>query len=99
MSPLSVGQGVVMPKASVGVGSENIPFTRCPVCGGELRFGSNDPCEGSYYWCVACGDGPICFPLYGGPKPVRKIAAVIDADKVQEQARIERFWYRGSGTR
>jgi hypothetical protein len=70
-------------------------FTRCPVCGGELRFGSRDPCEGDWYWCIACGDGPISFPLYGGPKPVKKVAAVINADKVQEQALIERLLVQG----
>jgi hypothetical protein len=72
-------------------------FTRCPVCGGELRFGSNDPCEGSYYWCIACGDGPISFPLYGGPKPVRKpIAEIIDAESVQRRAIIDEMIDRGT---
>jgi hypothetical protein len=36
----------------------------CPYCGGELMFGSRDPCEGDYYWCRSYGCGPIQFPLY-----------------------------------
>lgn len=35
--------------------------TRCPDCGGALRYGSYDPCEGYYYWCRVCGCGPILF--------------------------------------
>ena len=65
-----------------GCGSRN-SFTRCPICGGELRFGSHDPCEGDYYWCTVCNNGPICFPYYS--KPVKKIAPVIDAEAIQRK--------------
>jgi len=34
---------------------------RCPDCGGALRYGSYDPCEGYYYWCRVCGCGPILY--------------------------------------
>jgi hypothetical protein len=40
----------------------------CPDCGGSLRFGSRDPCEGDYYWCRVCGAGPILFPIGEGPR-------------------------------
>ena len=30
----------------------------CPHCGGPVQFGSYDPCD-KYYWCKACGKGPI----------------------------------------
>jgi hypothetical protein len=33
----------------------------CPVCGGKLVYGSYDPCEGYYYWCSACKEGPYLF--------------------------------------
>lgn len=58
--------------------SENINV--CQECGGPLRFGSRDPCEGNYYWCRACGAGPILFPLGTGPRPV---SGIIDADTRQ----------------
>ena len=51
----------------------------CPGCGAPLRFGSRDPCEGDYYWCSGCGDGPILFPLYH--KMPRPVAPVIDAEQ------------------
>jgi hypothetical protein len=35
----------------------------CPECGETIRYGSRDPCEGDYFWCDACGHGPILFPL------------------------------------
>jgi hypothetical protein len=33
-------------------------FRVCPLCGGRLVYGSHDPCEGYYYWCAVCGEGP-----------------------------------------
>lgn len=66
-------------------------FTRCPMCRSPLVFGSRDPLEGDYYWCMNCGNGPISFPLYGGPRPVpdpRPVAEVIDADMCNEGLRI-----------
>jgi hypothetical protein len=60
-------------------------FTRCAICGGELTFGSNDPLEGTYYWCTACNEGPVCFPLYSKPTP--KIAPVVDAEELQRVLR------------
>ena len=39
-------------------------LTKCPECGGKLLLGSVDPCEGDYYWCEVCGEGPFLFPLY-----------------------------------
>jgi len=32
--------------------------THCVVCGAPLRYSSYDPCEGYYYWCPQCGEGP-----------------------------------------
>lgn len=60
-------------------GRESISISRCPICGGSLVFGSRDPCEGDYYYCSVCNDGPICFPLYEKPTP--KIAPIIDAEE------------------
>jgi hypothetical protein len=34
-----------------------------PECGNGLSFGSEDPMEGTYFWCNACGCGPILYPL------------------------------------
>ena len=39
----------------------------CPECGGKLILGSVDPCEGDYYWCKECGEGPFLFPMGDGP--------------------------------
>lgn len=59
----------------------------CPECGGPLRFGSRDPCEGDYYWCRSCGFGPIRFPLHHVmPKPT-----LIDADTIQALVRQEQI--------
>ncbi len=52
----------------------------CP-CGGDLRFGSRDPCEGDYYWCCICYAGPILFPLGTGPRNLKP--AIVDADALQ----------------
>ena len=42
----------------------NTDQPRCPDCGSiALKFSSRDNCEGDYYWCHACGCGPIKFPL------------------------------------
>lgn len=42
----------------------NAEQPRCPDCGSiALKFSSRDNCEGDYYWCHACGCGPILFPL------------------------------------
>ena len=60
-------------------------FTRCPICDGALKFGSRDPCEGDFYWCENCGDGPICFPLYEKPAP--RIAPIIDVEELQRVLR------------
>ena len=50
----------------------------CLDCGGPLRFGSRDPCEGDYYWCYRCGAGPVLFPVAADPcKPVH---GIIDAE-------------------
>jgi hypothetical protein len=57
----------------------------CPDCRGPLRFGSRDPCEGDYYWCLVCGAGPVLFPLGTGPRPV---PAIIDAEAEQRAAFI-----------
>jgi len=35
---------------------------KCPECGEELQYGSEDPKEGMYYWCNVCGCGPILYP-------------------------------------
>ncbi|MCK9593563.1 MAG: hypothetical protein M0Q91_16290 [Methanoregula sp.] len=68
--------------------TNTIPLTRCPICGVDLQISSE------CYECRNCGQ--ISFPLYGGSKPVRKpIAAIIDADKVQENARIEQLLAQG----
>jgi hypothetical protein len=32
--------------------------THCVECGGPLRYQSFDPCEGYFYRCVVCWDGP-----------------------------------------
>lgn len=39
----------------------------CPECRGKLVLGSTDPCEGDYFWCDVCGEGPFLFPLGGLP--------------------------------
>lgn len=53
----------------------------CPDCGSEdLRYGSTDPCEGSFFWCKNCGCGPILFPL-GHRLPKKPVD--INADRVQ----------------
>lgn len=54
----------------------------CPECGAPLRFGSRDPCEGDYYWCSGCGDGPILFPLYHRMPRVIAQQPIIDAEKM-----------------
>ena len=59
----------------------------CPECGGPLRFGSRDPCEGDYYWCRSCGLGPILFPLGEGP---RALSPLLDADLLQAARDIRR---------
>lgn len=42
----------------------NTEQPRCPDCGSiALKFATRDYCEGDYYWCHACGCGPIRFPL------------------------------------
>ena len=57
-------------------------FTRCPICQGNLSWGSDEPAEDkTYYWCENCGI--IHSPLYS--KPVPKIAPVIDAEAVQRK--------------
>lgn len=58
----------------------------CPECGGPLRFGSRDPCEGDYYWCQVCGAGPVCFPAGTCPR-----ASVIDAESVQRKAFTRKY--------
>lgn len=58
----------------------------CPDCGCEdLRYGSTDPCEGSFFWCNSCGCGPIRFPL-GHQLPGKKQHIDINADRVQLEA-------------
>lgn len=53
------------PLPNVSDVSEEKGFDVCPTCGNpNIRFGSRDPCEGDYYWCNSCGEGPILFPLY-----------------------------------
>jgi hypothetical protein len=52
---------------------------KCPECNSEdLRYGSEDPLEGTYLWCNSCGCGPILYPL-GYRK--KFIAPVIDAEE------------------
>lgn len=54
----------------------------CQDCGSSnLKFGSRDPCEGDYYWCDDCGNGPILFPLNYRRKFIQP---VIDADAANE---------------
>jgi DNA-directed RNA polymerase subunit RPC12/RpoP len=62
----------------------------CPECGSEfLRFGSEDPQEGTYFWCDACGCGPILYPL-GYRK--KFIAPIINAeDRAPISIRAEMF--------
>jgi hypothetical protein len=61
--------------------SKSKQITVCPDCGGALRFGSRDPCEGDAYWCDRCGCGPIWYPLGAGPRPV---PAIIDAEQANK---------------
>jgi len=78
MKKVSEGAGHEANAAQVSDGTQENKNV-CPTCGGSLRFGSRDPCEGDYYWCSVCGEGPILFPLYHVmPRPV---APVIDADQ------------------
>ena len=77
-----------------------VSLDECPECGGPLRFGSRDLAEGDYFWCSVCGYGPIKYPLFGGPAikqitKVKELLGIIDADKVQETARIERLLAQG----
>ncbi len=78
---------------AVGTDFEKQTIKECPVCQGELRFGSRDLAEGDYWWCKSCGYGPIRFPLFCGP-PVKQITnvgellGIIDADKSNEALRI-----------
>lgn len=61
---------------------------RCPDCGSlNLKFGSRDSFEGDYYWCRACGAGPIRFPLYH-TMPLKR--SIIDADTEQAAATMRR---------
>ena len=42
----------------------NTEQPRCPDCGSiALKFATRDYCEGDFFWCHACGCGPILFPL------------------------------------
>jgi len=69
MKKVSEGAGHEANAAQVSDGTQENKNV-CPTCGGPLRFGSRDPCEGDYYWCTFCGEGPILFPLYHQmPKP------------------------------
>lgn len=61
---------------------------RCPDCGSlDLRFGSRDSFEGDYYWCRACGAGPIRFPLY---HTMPRNRSIIDADTEQAAASMRK---------
>lgn len=81
-TPTKNGGGPVPGLEAKGTGaaeqlSKSEQINVCPECGGPLRFGSNDPCEGSYFWCRVCGAGPVLFPLGTGPRPV---PGIIDAE-------------------
>jgi len=58
----------------------------CPECASPLQYGSRDPCEGDYYWCPACGAGPVVFPIGTGPR--RPAPQIIDAEAEQRAAFI-----------
>ncbi len=65
----------------------------CQDCGGPLRFGSRDPCEGDYYWCRECGAGPVLFPLGEGPR--KPVPGFIDEETANAasilEAALERY--------
>ena len=66
-------------RESAGIVSEPQEKTVCPECGSaNLVFGSRDPCEGDWYWCEDCGNGPILFPLHYTRKFIQP---VIDAEE------------------
>jgi hypothetical protein len=72
----------------------------CPECHGKLKYGSRDLAEADYWWCSVCGYGPIKYPLFGGPEvaqitKVKELLGIIDAEKEQEKARIERLLAQG----
>lgn len=66
----------------------------CQDCGSRnLKFGSRDPCEGDYYWCDDCGNGPILFPLNYRRKFIQPVLSnpekvgcskIIDAEAANE---------------
>jgi len=59
----------------------------CPDCGGNLVYGSHDPCEGFAFWCDRCGFGPVWVD---NPRAVLKPAGrVIDADTARAAAGIQ----------
>jgi len=59
----------------------------CPDCGGPLRFGSRDPCEGDYYWCQNCGAGPVLFPVRAFPR--KPVLGIIDTETANTALKLK----------
>jgi len=74
-APSNEGKGT----ASYSESSDEIKV--CPECGGQLVYGSHDPCEGWAFWCRDCGFGPIWVE---DPKVVYKAGKVVDAEDLQK---------------
>jgi DNA-directed RNA polymerase subunit RPC12/RpoP len=60
---------------------------RCPECGSiDLRYGSTDPQEGTYFWCEHCGSGPILYPLGYRRKFIQP--KIIDAEESNKALKL-----------
>jgi len=72
--------------------SKSEHINACPECSMPLQFGSRDPLEGDYFWCPACGAGPVIFPLYGGPRntgPRKPIPGLMDPETMNAASFLE----------
>lgn len=85
--PENVGNGETASKES-----EPLLKNVCPTCGSiALVFGSRDPAEGDYYWCEACGQGPILFSPFFTETPKANAARYAEINRLRISRRPGSF--------